>query len=127
MQIVGHACERCAEKIPSELDGVGCPRCRRFFHDACLADGATGRGEAAGRAKKKRRREAICPGCGVDLRKELAQHNQATAAQREDFEEQRRVQIARADPTGGSWRVRRAAISIGVLLLALIVRFFLHR
>lgn len=131
MQIVGRACEVCAQKIVSELDGVGCERCRRFFHDACLASPPSEETDTKGYrspTKKRRKQSVVCPGCGVDLRRELQERNQASAAVREAYDEDRRVRMARGvEPGTTSWRLGRALISIGVLFFILLVRYCTHR
>lgn len=131
MQIVGRACEVCSQKIVSELDGVGCERCRRFFHDACLT---SPRGEETDRrtyragTEKRRQRAVTCPGCGVELRQELTERNRTAAAVREAHDEGRRVaQATGSDPAASSWRMSRVMISIAALVVIVLVRFCAHR
>lgn len=130
MQIVGRACEVCARKIPSELDGVGCVRCERFFHDACLRGLAGDPGEARtyrAAGKKRRKRAATCPGCGVDLRRELEERNRAAAAAHEAYEEDRRVRAASGREVGTTpRRLWRATLGMGVFAIYLVVRYWLH-
>jgi hypothetical protein len=99
VQVVGRPCEICGERIASELDGVGCVGCERFFHDACLVappaeaeKPETYRAPAAGSTPKKkaRKRKPRCPGCGVDLRAAQDDRNRATRRFAEAYEQHRR-------------------------------------
>lgn len=38
MQIAGTACHVCAQRIPADPDGLGCPVCELTFHSACVDD-----------------------------------------------------------------------------------------
>lgn len=138
MQVVGRQCEICQGVIKSELDGAGCARCERFFHDACVLapkvePGAaeTYRTAADGPerkvAKKKTSRKVRCPGCGADVRKEQRERDRATAIERELHEEQRRVAASRRGESGiGAYFGMRLAIALLVMTASVLVRVCGH-
>lgn len=128
MQIVGRACEVCDRPIESEIDGVGCARCQRFFHDACVLApppepprSETYR-DAATRPKRPRKpkQKVRCPGCGADVRLELAVTNRIAAAQREGHEERRRIAAAGGDQET-VWRYGIIRLAVGLLLTFLVL------